>query len=117
MRDGAVGGGCVRLSSDEVVRQRIGRQDGDLVLEMEMEMEMDDCDRRDRKACREQREELAELMCAGRFAMVDYSFWNRATRPDGVHALDQLPHQGGGRGVAGRGVARAGVPLPARARR
>jgi len=68
--------GYVRLSIDEVVWQRIGRRDAGLVLEMERYDELKD------EVRREQRQELVELMRAGRDVVVDYSFWSRAARDD-----------------------------------
>jgi predicted kinase len=68
--------GYVRLSIDEVVWQRIGRRDASLVLEGERYDELKD------EVRREQRQELVELMRAGRDVVVDYSFWSRAARDE-----------------------------------
>ncbi|NEA73837.1 ATP-binding protein [Streptomyces sp. SID13588] len=68
--------GYVRLSIDEVVWQRLGQRDAGLVLEAEA------FDRLKEEVRREQRQELVELMLAGRDVVVDYSFWSRAARDD-----------------------------------
>lgn len=68
--------GYVRLSIDEVVWQRLGQRDAGLVLEAEA------FDRFKEEVRREQRQELVELMSAGRDVVVDYSFWSRAARDD-----------------------------------
>ncbi|MGW5276124.1 AAA family ATPase [Streptomyces sp. NPDC004044] len=68
--------GYVRLSIDEVVWQRLGRRDAGLVLEAEA------FDQLKEEVRREQRQELVELMSAGRDVVVDYSFWSRAARDD-----------------------------------
>ena len=68
--------GYVRLSIDEVVWQRLGQRDAGLVLEEEA------YDRLKEEVRREQRQELVELMLAGRDVVVDYSFWSRAARDD-----------------------------------
>ncbi|MFF0290791.1 AAA family ATPase [Streptomyces sp. NPDC005262] len=68
--------GYVRLSIDEVVWQRLGRRDAGLVLKAE------EFDQLKEEVRREQRQELVELMLAGRDAVVDYSFWSRAARDD-----------------------------------
>ncbi|GHE09479.1 hypothetical protein GCM10010339_61860 [Streptomyces alanosinicus] len=68
--------GYVRLSIDEVVWQRLGRRDAGLVLEAEA------FDQLKEEVRREQRQELVELMLAGRDVVVDYSFWSRAARDD-----------------------------------
>lgn len=68
--------GYVRLSIDEVVWQRLGQRDAGLVLAA------DAFDRLKEEVRREQRQELVELMLAGRDAVVDYSFWSRAARDD-----------------------------------
>ncbi|ANP53046.1 putative kinase [Streptomyces griseochromogenes] len=73
---GLVRRGYVRLSIDEVVWQRLGRRDAGLVLEAEA------FDRLKEEIRREQRQELVELMLAGRDVVVDYSFWSRAARDD-----------------------------------
>lgn len=72
--------GYVRLSIDEVVWQRLGQRDAGLVLEAEA------FDQLKEEVRREQRQELVELMLAGRDAVVDYSFWSRAAR-DNYKAL------------------------------
>ncbi|MET8132707.1 ATP-binding protein [Streptomyces sp. NPDC005251] len=72
--------GHVRLSIDEVVWQRLGQRDAGLVLEAEA------FDQLKEEVRREQRQELVELMLAGRDAVVDYSFWSRAAR-DNYKAL------------------------------
>ncbi|WP_329528319.1 AAA family ATPase [Streptomyces sp. NBC_01462] len=66
--------GYVRLSIDEVVWQRLGQRDAGLVLEAEA------FDQLKEEVRREQRQELVELMLAGRDVVVDYSFWSRAAR-------------------------------------
>ncbi|MGW7821991.1 AAA family ATPase [Streptomyces puniciscabiei] len=68
--------GYVRLSIDEVVWQRLGQRDAGLVLETEA------FDQLKEEVRREQRQELIELMLAGRDVVVDYSFWSRAARDD-----------------------------------
>lgn len=68
--------GYVRLSIDEVVWQRLGQRDAGLVLEAEA------FDQLKAEVRREQRQELVELMLAGRDVVVDYSFWSRAARDD-----------------------------------
>ncbi|MFC1410847.1 AAA family ATPase [Streptacidiphilus sp. N1-12] len=68
--------GYVRLSIDEVVWRRIGGQDAGLVLDLERYDGLKEVVRR------EQRQELVELMRAGRDVVVDYSFWSRAARDD-----------------------------------
>ncbi len=68
--------GFARLSIDEVVWQRLGQRDAGLVLEAEA------FDRLKEVIRREQRQELVELMLAGRDVVVDYSFWSRAARDD-----------------------------------
>lgn len=68
--------GYVRLSIDEAVWQRLGQRDAGLVLEAEA------FDRLKEEVRREQRQELVELMLAGRDVVVDYSFWSRAARDD-----------------------------------
>ncbi|RAG85978.1 ATP-binding protein [Streptacidiphilus pinicola] len=68
--------GYVRLSIDEVVWQRLGQRDAGLALETEA------FDRLKEEVRREQRQELVELMLAGRDVVVDYSFWSRAARDD-----------------------------------
>ncbi|WP_438290583.1 AAA family ATPase [Streptomyces sp. HUAS TT7] len=72
--------GYVRLSIDEVVWQRLGQRDAGLVLETEA------FDQLKEEVRREQRQELVELMLAGRDVVVDYSFWSRAAR-DNYKAL------------------------------
>ncbi|MET7859303.1 AAA family ATPase [Streptomyces sp. NPDC005318] len=62
--------GYVRLSIDEVVWQRLGQRDAGLVLEAEA------FDQFKEEVRREQRQELVELMSAGRDVVVDYSFWS-----------------------------------------
>ncbi len=73
---GLVRRGYARLSIDEVVWQRIGGQDAGLALESERYDELKD------EVRREQRQELVELMRAGRDVVVDYSFWSRAARDE-----------------------------------
>ncbi|MFI9364377.1 AAA family ATPase [Kitasatospora sp. NPDC053057] len=68
--------GYVRLSIDEVVWQRLGQRDAGLVLDEEA------YDRLKEEVRREQRQELVELILAGRDVVVDYSFWSRAARDD-----------------------------------
>ncbi|MER8184594.1 ATP-binding protein [Kitasatospora sp. NPDC094015] len=68
--------GYARLSIDEVVWRRLGRRDAGLVLETAA------YDRLKEEVRREQRQELIELMLAGRDVVVDYSFWSRAARDD-----------------------------------
>ncbi|WP_457492551.1 AAA family ATPase [Streptomyces sp. P5_D11] len=68
--------GYVRLSIDEVVWQRLGQRDAGMVLEAEA------FDQLKEEVRREQRQELVELMLAGRDVAVDYSFWSRAARDD-----------------------------------
>ncbi|MCM2430065.1 AAA family ATPase [Streptomyces sp. RKAG337] len=68
--------GFARLSIDEVVWQRLGQRDAGLVLGAEA------FDRLKEEVRREQRQELIELMLAGRDVVVDYSFWSRAARDD-----------------------------------
>jgi predicted kinase len=71
-----VGRGFARLSIDESVWQRLGQRDAGLVLEAEA------FDQLKEEVRREQRQELVELMLAGRNVVVDYSFWSRAARDD-----------------------------------
>ncbi|MFC9930956.1 AAA family ATPase [Streptomyces sp. NPDC127190] len=71
-----VGRGSVRLSIDEVVWQRLGRRDAGLVLDAEA------FDQLKEEVRREQRQELVELMLAGRDVVMDYTFWSRAARDD-----------------------------------
>lgn len=68
--------GFARLSIDEVVWQRLGQRDAGLVLEAKA------FDQLKEEVRREQRQELVELMLAGRDVVVDYSFWSRAARDD-----------------------------------
>ncbi|MFE9571041.1 AAA family ATPase [Streptomyces sp. NPDC006692] len=68
--------GFARLSIDEVVWQRLGQRDTGMVLEAEA------FDQLKEEVRREQRQELVELMLAGRDVVVDYSFWSRAARDD-----------------------------------
>ena len=68
--------GYVRLSIDEAVWQRLGQRDAGLVLEAEA------FDQLKEEVRREQRQELVDLMLAGRDVVVDYSFWSRAARDD-----------------------------------
>jgi predicted kinase len=68
--------GYVRLSIDEVVWQRLGQRDAGLVLEAEA------FDQLKEEVRREQRQQLVELILAGRDVVVDYSFWSRAARDD-----------------------------------
>ncbi|MFF1836706.1 AAA family ATPase [Streptomyces sp. NPDC058231] len=68
--------GYVRLSIDEVVWHRLGRRDAGVVLQAEAFDELKE------EVRREQRQELVELMLAGRDVVVDYSFWSRAARDD-----------------------------------
>ncbi|MFF2746464.1 AAA family ATPase [Kitasatospora sp. NPDC058048] len=68
--------GYVRLSIDEAVWQRLGQRDAGLVLETEA------FDQLKEEVRRQQRQELVELMLAGRDVVVDYSFWSRAARDD-----------------------------------
>ncbi|MEU9121086.1 ATP-binding protein [Streptomyces sp. NPDC048506] len=68
--------GYVRLSIDEVVWQRLGQRDAGLVLEVEAFDQL-----KEEVRC-EQRQQLVELMLAGRDVVVDYSFWSRAARDD-----------------------------------
>ncbi|MDJ0344768.1 ATP-binding protein [Streptomyces sp. H10-C2] len=68
--------GYVRLSIDEAVWQRLGQRDAGVVLEAEA------FDQLKEEVRREQRQELVELMLAGRDVVVDYSFWSRAARDD-----------------------------------
>ncbi|GAA3827905.1 hypothetical protein GCM10022403_071420 [Streptomyces coacervatus] len=68
--------GYVRLSIDEVVWQRLGQRDAGLVLEAAAFDELKE------EVRREQRQQLVELMLAGRDVVVDYSFWSRAARDD-----------------------------------
>ena len=68
--------GHVRLSIDEVVWQRLGQRDAGLVLQPEA------FDRLKEEVRARQRQELVELMAAGRDVVVDYSFWSRASRDD-----------------------------------
>lgn len=68
--------GYVRLSIDEVVWQRLGQRDAGMVLEAEA------FDQLKEEVRHEQRQELVELMLAGRDVVVDYSFWSRAARDD-----------------------------------
>jgi predicted kinase len=68
--------GHVRLSIDEAVWRRLGRRDAGLVLEAAA------FDRLKEEVRAEQRQELVELMLAGRDVVVDYSFWSRAARDD-----------------------------------
>ncbi|MFI0965859.1 AAA family ATPase [Streptomyces sp. NPDC021080] len=78
--------GYVRLSIDEVVWQRLGRRDAGLVLEAEA------FDRLKEEVRREQRQELVELMRAGRDVVVDYSFWSRAARDDYKSLIENCGH-------------------------
>ncbi|GAA1373860.1 hypothetical protein GCM10009612_68490 [Streptomyces beijiangensis] len=73
---GLVRRGFARLSIDELVWQRLGQRDAGLVLRAEA------FDRLKEEVRREQRQELVELMLAGRDVVVDYSFWSRAARDD-----------------------------------
>lgn len=73
---GLVRRGYARLSIDEVVWERLGQQDAGRVLPPEV------FDRLKEEVRREQRQELIELMLAGRDVVVDYSFWSRAARDD-----------------------------------
>ncbi|MFD8481524.1 AAA family ATPase [Kitasatospora sp. NPDC059673] len=75
--------GYTRLSIDEVVWQRIGQRDAGLALEPEA------YDRLKEEVRREQRQELTELMLAGRDVVVDYSFWSRAARDDYKALIDR----------------------------
>lgn len=68
--------GFARLSIDEVVWQRLGQRDAGRVLGPEA------FDRLKEEVRRQQRQELVELMLAGRDVVVDYSFWSRAARDD-----------------------------------
>lgn len=68
--------GYARLSIDEAVWQRLGQRDAGLVLEAEA------FDQLKEEVRRQQRQELVELMLAGRDVVVDYSFWSRAARDD-----------------------------------
>ncbi|MFJ5925462.1 AAA family ATPase [Kitasatospora sp. NPDC092948] len=68
--------GYARLSIDEAVWQRLGQRDAGLVLETEA------FDQLKEEVRRQQRQELVELMLAGRDVVVDYSFWSRAARDD-----------------------------------
>ncbi|MBY8881068.1 AAA family ATPase [Actinacidiphila acidipaludis] len=68
--------GYVRLSIDEAVWERLGHRDAGLVLEPAA------FDRLKEEVRAEQRQELVELMRAGRDVVVDYSFWSRAARDD-----------------------------------
>ncbi|MFE7795023.1 AAA family ATPase [Streptomyces sp. NPDC057460] len=68
--------GYVRLSIDEVVWQRLGQRDAGMVLEAEA------FDQLKEEVRHEQRQELVDLMLAGRDVVVDYSFWSRAARDD-----------------------------------
>lgn len=68
--------GYVRLSIDEVVWQRLGGRDAGRVLEPEA------FDQLKEEVRSEQRQQLVELMLAGRDVVVDYSFWSRAARDD-----------------------------------
>ncbi|MFF0292107.1 AAA family ATPase [Kitasatospora sp. NPDC004614] len=73
---GLVQRGFTRLSIDEVVWQRIGQRDAGLALEFEA------YDRLKEEVRREQRQQLIELMLAGRDVVIDYSFWSRTARDD-----------------------------------
>ena len=73
---GLVRRGYVRLSVDEVVWRALGGRDAGLALEPER------YDRLKDQVRREQRQELVELMRAGRNVVVDYSFWSRASRDE-----------------------------------
>jgi len=73
---GLVRRGFARLSIDEVVWQRLGQRDAGLVLGAEA------FDQLKEEVRRQQRQELVELMLAGRDVVVDYSFWSRAARDD-----------------------------------
>ncbi|MFD5560457.1 AAA family ATPase [Kitasatospora griseola] len=68
--------GFVRLSIDEVVWQRLGERDAGLALEADAYGRLKD------EVRRIQRDELVELVRAGRDVVVDYSFWSRAARDD-----------------------------------
>lgn len=68
--------GYARLSIDEEVWQRLGQRDAGLVLEAEA------FDHLKEEVRSEQRQQLVELMLAGRDVVVDYSFWSRAARDD-----------------------------------
>ncbi|MFJ3302816.1 AAA family ATPase [Streptomyces sp. NPDC086549] len=68
--------GFARLSIDEVVWQRLGQRDAGLVLGAKA------FDQLKEEVRRQQRQELVELMLAGRDVVVDYSFWSRAARDD-----------------------------------
>jgi predicted kinase len=68
--------GHVRLSIDEAVWRRLGHRDAGLVLEAAAFDQLKEVVRG------EQRQQLVELMLAGRDAVVDYSFWSRAARDD-----------------------------------
>ncbi|MCT9007728.1 AAA family ATPase [Streptomyces rhizosphaerihabitans] len=68
--------GYVRLSIDEAVWRRLGCRDAGLVLEAAA------FDQLKEEVRSEQRQELVELMTAGRDVVVDYSFWSRAARDD-----------------------------------
>ncbi|MGI5143532.1 MULTISPECIES: AAA family ATPase [unclassified Streptomyces] len=68
--------GFARLSIDEVVWQRLGQRDAGLVLGVEAFDQL-----KEEVRC-QQRQELVELMLAGRDVVVDYSFWSRAARDD-----------------------------------
>ncbi|MFH0179118.1 AAA family ATPase [Streptomyces cacaoi] len=74
--------GFARLSVDEVVWQRLGQRDAGPVLGAEA------FDRLKEEVRREQRQELVELMLAGRDVVVDYSFWCRAARDDYKTLID-----------------------------
>ncbi|WP_099896964.1 ATP-binding protein [Streptomyces sp. TLI_171] len=79
--------GYARLSIDEVVWQRLGQRDAGRVLDSEA------YDRLKDEVRREQRRELVELMAAGRDVVVDYSFWNRASRDDYKALVESHGHR------------------------
>jgi predicted kinase len=64
--------GYTRLSIDEVVWRRIGRDAA--------ELDPEDYERHRSTAERELLRELIDLMAARRPVVIDYSFWSRATR-------------------------------------
>ncbi|MGV9245334.1 AAA family ATPase [Streptomyces sp. NPDC003710] len=68
--------GYVRLSIDEAVWRRLEQRDAGVVLQAEA------FDQLKEEVRREQRQELVELMPAGRDVVVDYSFWSRTARDD-----------------------------------
>jgi predicted kinase len=75
--------GYVRLSIDEAVWERLGGRDAGRVLEPEA------FDRLKEEVRSEQRQQLVELMRAGRDVVVDYSFWSRAARDDYKALVEQ----------------------------